>query len=169
MLLVNNQLTKFLKRGIVIYSSFFLCIIFSCNSNRVEIGKNKFYNKDDEEVNSPLTSYVKSEYKFFVENLSIELPLNRHLKSKNTSVYVGISIAENIDKVNDHILKDTSAILITKKNINQTKVYFFKKQNIFYQIFAIQDDFPIIIIASGKDSTIIKSSYNENKIISKIY
>ena len=147
-----------------------LALFLSCRggSDKVEIGVNRHYCLDKGEKKLELTSLVKSRYSFLVDSLGAEIPLNRFVKSNRYQVFIGVVMNNNVKILNDKIVADRTVEVLDEKLVNGYKSYFLKKKDIYYFSLIVEDDYPLLILTQGKDSTEAKKLYDGNKIVNKV-
>ena len=80
-----------IRRGIFKYSSFFLLLISSCNTNKsVNIGFDKKFSLDKHERQIPITATSLQQFQELANKFDQDIILSRLINSKNYVIFIGI-------------------------------------------------------------------------------
>ena len=169
-LLVNNFIQKKLKRGISFYSSFFLCLLFSCSDTRsLEIGVSKTLKLESTEMAIPLNKVITKEYETIIDCLPLNLPLNKYVKSPAHGIYIGVAMENNLQSLNQVIEKNASMEILDKKQANDVSIYLVRKNQKPYIFLTQPDQYPLLLIWKSEDSTSLRKLFYENDLSSRLF
>lgn len=158
-----------MKRGICTYSSFFLLLLASCrNYNTVEMGASKYYRLDIQEKVFPLTQTAIDNFEALIRSISIELPLNRYIKSSQYELFVGVAMNDDIKTLIQKIQSDTTFHIIHTKLVQNSSNYFISKNNLYLIGTVVEDKYPLILLAKSNDSIGLRKKYDEDYFYKKL-
>lgn len=160
---------KFLKGGILIYSSFFLLLILSCSTkNEVLIGFDKKVLLARSERQVPITSTFFSSYSELSKCLQPTTALSKVILAPEYKVYIGVVTNDQIVEKKHIVVSNECFSLLYESTYKGRHKYNTCKESLYYMHYMAQDKYPICIIIESKDSSLISKFYKENEFISRI-
>ena len=159
---------RHIKRGICIYSSFFLLLLTSCGTDSsVNIGFDKKFSLSQNEKQQPITITSLNNFQDLVHNFNHSAALNHLIKSPNYIIFLGVSIDEG-SKISDLSLNNSSRSLVIDMNQEADKKYFLKHKDEYGYITFKEAKNLILLAMISKDSSLIRKLYEDDYLQRKL-
>lgn len=158
-----------IRRGIFKYSSFFLLLISSCNTNKsVNIGFDKKFSLDKHERQIPITATSLQQFQELANKFDQDIILSRLINSNNYAIFIGILQNDSIKP--EHIsLKDSFQALVIKKEQKRNNKYLFRLKNESIYTTVAEAKNSIFIAVFSKDSALINNFFSNDYLQKKLY
>ncbi len=144
----------------------FFLLIVSCNSvndNRILLFNDVYFELFVGDKQRVLEERVKNNYLDLISNKEVQIPLFKHIKNKNYSLFIGLPYNTTLSKINQQNLFEESIILFSKKDERffSFKSYKNKSDYVVEYVQKVDENLLYILLVSDYSESINHLSYFE--------
>jgi len=148
----------------------FIILFFVSCSSSLRFGISQRYYIEKSETERPLDKFVLDKYENIINIDTLNIPLNKFIRSKQYKVYIGVSFSVKANALYSVYRQDTTfSFLQDKVNKDTVSVYFKKYNDYYYSLIynSIKDNLTYILVMES-DSVVVKNKFKDDFLIKKI-